>query len=832
MDNKRIDIFKEFASYIEYPMVVFEAQSGNVLDINYEAEVIIGKDIKNIQVEPGRTIVKDDFWEVLRTKKSLIWHRIRMIADGKQHLVSGLVNETTVDDRLIYTVLFELRADLNIGSLTLERIVNHAGVVALHVSLDENGERRVEYASQNINQYGYSRVQLYDRGMKVEDIVCPEDIDSLEEAIRIASENQDEESSFECRLLTEERELIPVRILFHYNYDENGKLTDYEALALDRKEELRRSAENTYLSNAMFKMKSVLLVKSYHAGKRSIKYISPNAGMLGMNVEALQKGYKLTEDYVHPEDRDSVIDTIYQAVANGVADYVQTCRMVRDDGKQIWVENQVTINRVSDGEAEVAFLMTDITEYKEMEKELEKMSKGAAPAGESKAKADNKATEKSSEIDIAGQLQLLAESFGKNIDYYIVAIRDDGSLITDPIGPNDDLGVFYDVFERPQYREQIKEALGQAKIQIIPKNLDIELSGISVHMIISPLVVDDDVKAYWVLSSINGKVLETINNVVEPQWRLAQAIIDNYSAKDMASAEVKNRKIVEYKLHREKQERKTLQELLDISYNDGEAGLGEMCQRMSVYLSVSHIGVYIENKEKRNAEKYFTWDQTGEDVAFFDKMGLAPAEMDEIKAMMGTDSTICFTEKTSNPLLKEIITATNMKVIAIRRMSVDFETGGYIVFADAGRDSEFEHNEKSFIDISSKMIQELVFSKRLGVKKDVIRDGFLETYDHIRDAVFVKNNESGEIIFANKAMEKLFGYSIVGMQAQDVVNDQMEQYRLIQGMRKRFIANNKVSKWQSYLKEVDQIMNVTEVQLSVFTNTNLSLVILKKNKNK
>jgi PAS domain S-box-containing protein len=118
------------------------------------------------------------------------------------------------------------------------------------------------------------------------------------------------------------------------------------------------------------------------------------------------------------------------------------------------------------------------------------------------------------------------------------------------------------------------------------------------------------------------------------------------------------------------------------------------------------------------------------------------------------------------------------------------------------------------------------------VKKDVIRDGFLETYDHIRDAVFVKNNESGEIIFANKAMEKLFGYSIVGMQAQDVVNDQMEQYRLIQGMRKRFIANNKVSKWQSYLKEVDQIMNVTEVQLSVFTNTNLSLVILKKNKNK
>ena len=62
-----------------------------------------------------------------------------------------------------------------------------------------------------------------------------------------------------------------------------------------------------------------------------------------MNVDALKKGYKLTEDYIHPEDRDNVIDTIYQAVANGVTDYMHTYRMVRDDGKQIWVENEVSV---------------------------------------------------------------------------------------------------------------------------------------------------------------------------------------------------------------------------------------------------------------------------------------------------------------------------------------------------------------------------------------------------------------------------------------------------------------------------------------------------------
>ena len=217
-NNKRIDIFKEFASYIEYPMVVFEAESGNVLDINYEAEVLLGKNVNNIRIEPGRAFTKTDFWNALMTKKSVIWHRIRMFADDKEYLVSGLINETTVDGKLIYTVLFEMRADMNIGSLTLERIVNHGRIIAMHVSVDSEGERHVEYASQNINQYGYTRAQLYDGKIKVEDLVCPDDIDALVEDVSHATELQLEESSYECRLLTEERELIPVRILFHYDF--------------------------------------------------------------------------------------------------------------------------------------------------------------------------------------------------------------------------------------------------------------------------------------------------------------------------------------------------------------------------------------------------------------------------------------------------------------------------------------------------------------------------------------------------------------------------------------------------------------------------------------
>ena len=837
-NNKRIDIFKEFASYIEYPMVVFEAESGNVLDINYEAEVLLGKNVNNIRIEPGRAFTKTDFWNALMTKKSVIWHRIRMFADDKEHLVSGLINETTVDGKLIYTVLFEMRADMNIGSLTLERIVNHGRIIAMHVSVDSEGERHVEYASQNINQYGYTRAQLYDGKIKVEDLVCPDDIDALVEDVSHATELQLEESSYECRLLTEERELIPVRILFHYDYDEQGKLMDYEVLALDRKEELKKINENQYLSNAMFKMKNVIVVNALCAGKRTLKYISPNAGMLGMNIDALNRGNKLTEDYIHPDDRDSVIDSVYQAVANGIAEYEQTFRLVRDDGKMLWVAAHVTTNRISDGEAEVSYLLTDVTEQKELEQELAELAKNgegrrAETADETNNTSNTNISKGMSFDDITGQLQLMAQGLGRHSKYYCVAISDEGTIMTNPVGPSDNLGLFYDLFERPGIRVRLKEIAEQATLQLTPKSIDIAVDGIPVHITFAPLLSDEQVKAFWVLAAFNGDGIEELSETVEAQWQLANYIVESFYDKDRVSEALNNKKLTEFKLKREKQERRVLQEMLNISATEGETGLGEMCQRMSSYLSVSYIGIYTEDKETGNAVKYYTWSGNDEENAFFDRMEFSVSEFKEIAKILTSGNKVMATGRSSNPFLRELVINSNMKFIALEPMVPGVSARGYVMFGDRKRGEEFDKNEQHFVSTAAKLIQGVVFRDKAVVSKDLIREGFLETYDHIKDAVFVKNNDSGEIIFANKAMDKLFGYSITGMQAQDIVNDQMEQYRMLSGgMRKRVIANNKVSKWQSYLKELDQIMNVVEIRLNIFTTTDLSLVILKKNKNK
>lgn len=832
MGTKRIESYKQFAKYLEYPMVVFEAESGKVLDINHEAEEILGGHVDKIQMKPGRAITKTNFWELLHDRKSLMWNRIRLVTDDHEYLVSGLANEVVEEDKVIYTLLFEPQADLNLGSLIMERILKNAGLVALHLSKRKK-ELKIVYISENINQFGYTRDQMYDGMIKFSDLICQEDWEKVEKSIADAVKSHKEEIFLECRLFTESRELIPIRIHNHYVYNDNGSLTDIEMLVFDLRENLRKNSENTYLSNAVEKMKSVVLVKSYHAGARDLKYVSPNAGIIGINAEALRNGYKLTEDYIHPADRDMVIDTVYQAIANGVTDYVHSYRLVRDDGKQIWVQNEVTVNRISDGEAEVSFLLTDITEQKDMEKELAITAEGENEPDELKENDSiGLVTIDRNDKEMLEHFQLMAETLNQNADYYSIVLGAEGELLTNPVGPLKDLGQFYDLFERPQFKEQFSDVTQRVKDEITPKSVSFTVDRMNVHMIFAPLMLEDVVTAYWVLTSFSKNGQEILGSVIEQQWRLANSVAKCFYAEEVACNEEKRRKVAELQLQWEQQGRNIVLDIMDTMTREGESSLGEMCQKAGSYLAVVNIGIYLENKDTENVEKYFVWNRAGDDTSFFDKMELSISEYQKIKKHLKEEEPLIIDRKSGDPFFKKMLYQTDTEVIMIHPLKSASGIRGYIVFADTQRGRKFEERDINFSGCVAHMFATVLLSKQKAVRNDITKQGFLESYDHMRDAVFVKDNKSGDIIFANKAMDKLFGYSLIGMRAKDVVNDQLEQYRNMEGMRKRFITNKKVTKWQSYMKELDQIMNIVEIHLETLNKTDYSLFILKKNKNK
>lgn len=831
MDKDRIDSFKQFAKYLEYPMVVFEADSGKVLDINYEAGVIIGDNAFKICLEPGRAMNKINFWEKLHDKKTVMWRRMRLLADDREYLVNGLVNESISDGKTIYSLMFEKQTDTSFEDLILERVLDQAGTVAVYLGREGDDGFRVEFISKNINMYGYTREQVYEGVVNLTDLVCPEDWEWVEESIEEAARTHENDLEFSCRIFTEIKELIPVRVNVRYVYNDYGKLIDVELLIIDSREELRRNSENMHLNNAISKMKNVVMVKSYHAGKRTLLYVSPNAGMVGMNVEALAKGYKLTEDYIHPDDRDEVIDGIYQAVANGVTDYTHTYRMVRDDGKLIWVLSEVTITRISDGEAEVSALITDITEQKEIEKELAAAREGVfLKEADAMSEAPMSVNIDKDDEELSEQLRLMTEALNQNANYYTVVLDWRGKLLTNPVGPIDEMGQFYDLFERPQFKEQFINVSSKAKEMEKPQSASFAVDMMQVHMVLAPLATKGAVIAYLVLTSFKQDGLERINSVIEQQWKLANAVVKCLYAEEMVMQEQKYRKLAEMHLDKEKRGRQVVVDIMGCIVAKAESGIGEACQKAGGFLSVINIGLYKANKDEEKAESYYTWNRSGEDTSFFDTMAMTTLEYKALHECMKDNGYVVADKTSTEPFLREMLKKTGMGVIFIRHMIMGSGQAGYIVFADNDKLRRFEEKEIGFMVLVSRIFEGMLVNNQKMIRAQSVKETFIEAYDYIRDAVFVKDNETGDIIFANKAMDKLFGYSVVGMPANAVVSDQLEQYRNISSVGKRFIANKKVTKWQRYMKELDQNMNIVEVHMELFNDRDCSLYILKKSK--
>lgn len=830
MSKKCIEIYKQFAQCIDFPVVMFEADTGRVLYMNYEAEVVLGKQVEQITMETKRVIMKADFWELLHTKKSIMWHRLRILADGHDHAVSGFVHEFEENGTLIYMVMFE--AQMKLGSFVLERVLSQAGIVSIHASKQENNYR-VEYVSKNINVYGYTSEQVYDGQITFRDIICEQDFSRVDRAVREAAAHHEEDLVLECRVFTEARELVPVRVMVHYVYDECDVFDAMEILVFDLREELYRKKENDYLNYAIDKMKNVVIVKKYKPGHQELAYISPNAGMVGMNVDALRKGRKLTEDYIHPADREQVMNTIYQAIANGITDCAHTYRMVRDDGKQIWVLDEFTVNRSEDDEAQISFLLTDITEQKMMEQEL--------AAAKAELPKEGKPVEKERLIqnlplqmdeEMRSRLQEMAEILNGGADYYNVVLDVEGRLLTKPVGPMKDMGQFYDLFERPQFKEKFAESSERAKNQMVPISNTFLMNDLEIHMILAPIVIQEVVNAYWVLTDFKSNAITILGDVAGGQWKLANVIAKSFYADDLVQRESKRRMLCEMQLEREQQGRKLFKDLTKVMVEKGEAALPEICQKSALYMDVTNIGIYVENKESGNAEKYYTWNHLGEEQEFFDKMVMPVSGYRNFTKCMGEHRTVIADKKSQDSaILKEMLYHSGADSMIVALMTLGDKVKGYVVFAGVGKNHSFEERDAEFAALVTNLFEEMLLSGHKHRHGEIAKESFLEAYEHIREAVFMKDNRSGDIIYANKAMGKLYGYDVVGMAAKDIVVDEMEHYRNMSGIRKRFIANKKVTKWQSYMKELDQIMNIVEIHLEAFGG-DYSLIILKKNKNK
>lgn len=587
--------------------------------------------------------------------------------------------------------------------------------------------------------------------------------------------------------------------------------------------------ENKYLRKAIKKAGYVVIVKNYNMTDKSSKlsYISPNAVMLGMNVEMLNKGMKLTEDYIFPEDRQKVISTIYNAIEAKVSDYVHEYRMVGDDGKLYKVTNEICIAEESDNmvvvECYIRNASDETADTKEDDNHKQHMAADHKPVAADKAPDMAK---------LDTRLEELMNTVAKLSGLYSVFVSIDGKVVFNPTGPAVNLGDFFDLFEKPSYKEYykyIKQVMLEKNEPVILEREEGGLGKISA----APIYLDDMISGFWILGSYTEEETAKLKEISESQWKIAKFFSEYLRKSKAIEVEVAKSRGAGQKLREELARQNIINNALskiNSKINESiDQVIDETIREVGVHLDVNKVFLYTFGKSQ---DKDYTlrsyWDVSGE-APDDELLYTLPERMFVVRDGIRRGEGRYFVDNTNMTHDAKInIMRYNFKAVIVYPIYVNERPYGALFFAECKTERVWTKEELRFSESISLLIQNMLENAEGDDNVRNVNKHLIETYNSFNVGIFVRDARSGKVLFSNDKMNEILGYNFTGGDSRVILTDLHDRFDNITGMRKPFITKEKVTNWRSYIKALDDIMDITEIQIEWLNGEQASLIILRR----
>lgn len=584
--------------------------------------------------------------------------------------------------------------------------------------------------------------------------------------------------------------------------------------------------ENKYLRKAVQKAGYVVIVKSFNAKERKSKleYISPDASTLGMNVELLNKGMKLTEDYIFPEDRQKVIQTVFTANERNVSDYVHEYRMVGDDGKLYYVSNEITVSEVKDDCFTVEFYIKNIGEQKKSNTQTNISSLDDKPTEEEEAFQD---------MSMLERMNSMMSVFSNLSELYSAYVDLQGKVVFPPVGPATNMGDFYDLFEKPAYKEYYKYIKQVVINNDSPTILDREEGGIG-KISAAPIRINGDIKGLWILGSYTEEETAKLRKVCENHWLIAEVISDYVYKNNAIEVEIAKSRGAGAKLREELARQSIINEALSKINSKLVDNVNQVVEETlrdaGTHMNIDKVFLYTFEKGGGEYKLRSYWDASSTEPTE-ELIKHLPERMyvieDCIKNGQGqylVDNANLTAEDKLN------IMRFNFKSLLAYPIYLNNNMYGAIFFTESKFERVWSADEIRFTKSVALVVQNMLENAEGDENIRSVNKHLIETYNNFKVGVFVRDAYSGEVLFSNSKMNEMLGYDITGGDSRTIITDLHDRFDNITGMRKPFITKEKIVNWRSYIKSLDDIMDITEIQIEWLKGEPASLIILRKAK--
>ncbi len=591
--------------------------------------------------------------------------------------------------------------------------------------------------------------------------------------------------------------------------------------------------ENKYLRKAITKAGYIVVVFDYNLENSvtKVKYISPNASSIGINIELINKGLKLIFDYVHPEDRAKVLDTISEALKAKIESYSHEYRMVDDMGNVYEVANDLVLTDFMENSCTVECYIRDLAnkrKEKREKKEKKREQIKRALNGEGNAALDirNRA--------IKDKLPDIIEMFARVHGLYSAVVNVEGKTVFEPTGPATNMGDFYDLFETPAYKEYFKFILQRVQSSDEVIVFDREEGGDG-KLSAVPIRVVGELRAIWMLGSYTPEETEVLKEVGDDQYLIASVMSDYLGKSARLEVESAKSKGAGRKLCEELARQGIINDALSKSNSNlidsVDQVIEETLREVGLNMDLDRIALYSYSKEKSDEfvlRNY--WDVAG-CAPSEEYLNDIPRRRYNIVAEFERNPENYYADSSNiNERAKIVLLRYDLTAVISYIIYRNDKLYGILIFGVSKGERRWTSDELRFTRSISYIIQDMLENAEGDDNVRNVNKHLIETYNNFNVGIFVRDTYSGEILFSNKVMNEMMGKDFTGGNCREILTDLHDRFDNISGMRKPFITENRVQSWRSYIQKFDAIMDITEVSMEWLNGEPAALVILRKAK--
>ena len=197
------------------------------------------------------------------------------------------------------------------------------------------------------------------------------------------------------------------------------------------------------------------------------------------------------------------------------------------------------------------------------------------------------------------------------------------------------------------------------------------------------------------------------------------------------------------------------------------------------------------------------------------------------KAQMADNGYMVIDAKHIDDAAKKILSGSSVKSFVAVTVYVNGHNDAVFVLADTSVNKIWSAEEIEFAKQTSEVIRCCLERIKSDDSVNRINSVLLDTYNYMNEGIFIREVDTGRVLFSNKALNDMLGYDFTDKDSKLLIENLRDKYKIMGGPDQHIGVEEKEVNWRSYIRSLDKIMDLTEVRMKWLDGSNASLVILR-----